>query len=168
MRSTAMAVFGLFMLQSTAASAVNLNLLPRLDDLTHQSLFDNVNLLLADRQAEDGQFEFKPGRAEFAPGDENRASALAQIIKEYSKALKQAFPKLHVFADAHTDTDGTPEAIHKLTIARAKTVCRALRASGVRLRCVPFGAGASLPLVSPELTEEDRQANRRVLVQLAK
>ncbi len=168
MRSPALVVFSLFVLQSAAASAVNLNLLPRLDDLTHQSLFDNVNFLLADQQDEDGQFEFKPGRAEFAPGDETRADALAQIIKEYSKALKQAFPKLHVVADAHTDADGTPEAVHKLTIARAKAVCRALRASGVRLRCVPIGAGASLPVVSPEVTEEDRQANRRVMVQLAK
>lgn len=163
-----MIVVSLLALHASPAPAVNLNLLPRLDDLTHQSLFDNVNILLADQQAEDGQFEFKPGKAEFAPGNENRVGALVQILNEYTKILKGAFPKLHVIAEAHTDSGGTPEAVHKLTIARAKTVCRALRSRGLKLRCTPFGAGSSNPVVSPEVTESDKQANRRVPVQLAK
>jgi outer membrane protein OmpA-like peptidoglycan-associated protein len=168
MHSKAMVVFSLFMLHAAAAPAVNLNLLPRLDNLTYQSLFDNVNLLLADRQDEDGQFEFRPGKAEFAPGDESRASALAQIINAYSSALKEAFPKLRVVAEAHTDAEGTPEAVHNLTIARAKAVCRALRAGALKLRCVPIGAGASMPVVYPAVTQADRQANQRVMVQLVK
>lgn len=168
MRSPALVVLSLLMLHAPPAAAVNLNLLPRLDDLTHQSLFDNVNFLLADQQEESGQFEFKPGTAELLPGNETRAGALAQIVNEYSAMLKGAFPKLHVSAEGHTDTDGSPDMLRKLSVARAKAVCGALRSAGMKLRCVASGVGASVPEVFPEVSEADKHKNRRVLVQLAK
>jgi outer membrane protein OmpA-like peptidoglycan-associated protein len=53
-------------------------------------------------------------------------------------------------------------------VARAKTVCAALKAKGMKLPCTASGVGSSKPLVSPEKTAADKQRNRRVLVQLAK
>jgi outer membrane protein OmpA-like peptidoglycan-associated protein len=91
-----------------------------------------------------------------------------KILTENSRTLKTAFPNLHVTAEGHTDADGSAGANQKLSLARAKTVCAALKAKGMKLPCTPAGAGWSKPLVSPEETAADKQRNRRVLVQLAK
>src|SRR4029077_11246331 len=99
---------------------------------------------------------------------EKRVKGLLQILTENSTTLKTAFPKLHVVAEGHTDADGSAEANQKLSVARAKTVCAALKARGMKLPCTGTGVGSSKPLVSPEKTAVDKQRNRRVLVQLAK
>ena len=63
---------------------------------------------------------------------------------------------------------GNAEANQKLSVARAKTVCAALKAKGMKLPCTATGVGSSKPLVSPEKTAAEKQRNRRVLVQLAR
>jgi OmpA-OmpF porin, OOP family len=122
----------------------------------------------ADQRIRDGQFEFKTGKAEFAAGNEKRVKGLLKILTENFTTLKTAFPKLHVVAQGHTDADGGAETNQKLSVARAKTVCAALKAKGLKLPCTATGVGSSRPLVSPEKTAADKQRSRRVLVQLAR
>ena len=142
--------------------------LPKMPDIGigKGSLLDRVNKSLSDQQVKDGQFEFKTGKAEFAPGNAKRISGLLKVLSANSKMLS-AIPNLHITAEGHTDADGTAEANQKLSVARAKTVCAALKAKGMKLPCTPTGAGSSKPLVA-EKTPADKQKNRRVLVQLAK
>ncbi len=166
MRSIVLAV-GFFMLSCPAAWAVDLPKIPDIGGLGKGSVLDKVNKSLADQQTRDGQFEFKTGKAEFAAGNEKRIRGLLKVISNYSKPLA-ALPNLHVTARGHTDSDGTAAANQKLSMARANTVCAALKANGMKLPCVPAGAGSSKPLVSPEKTAADKQKNRRVLVQIAK
>ncbi|MBI3530463.1 MAG: OmpA family protein [Betaproteobacteria bacterium] len=168
MRSTIGFAASLLVLTCAPAGAVDLNNLPNLGELTNKPFLDNVNKSLADQQIKDGQFEFKTGKAEFAAGNEKRISGLLKILTESSKTLKTAFPKLKVTAEGHTDADGTAAANQKLSVARAKTVCAALKAKGMKLPCVPSGVGSLKALVSPEKSAADKQKNRRVLVQLAK
>lgn len=168
MRTSIVAVICPLLLYSAPVPAVDLDSLPKLGDLANKPLLDNVNKSLADQQIKDGQFEFKTGKAAFAAGNEKRVGGLLKILTENSKALKTAFPKLHATAEGHTDADGSAEANRKLSVARAKTVCAALKAKGMKIPCVASGAGSSKPLVSPEKSAADKQKNRRVLVQLAK
>ncbi len=168
MRSMLIMTASLLMLYSSVATAVDLDKLPKLGDMTRKPLLDNVNKSLADQQIKDGQFEFKTGKAEFAAGNEKRVSGLMKILTENSNTLKTAFPKLHVIAEGHTDAVGSANANQKLSLARANTVCAALKTKGMKLPCTATGVGSLKPLVSPEKTAADKQRNRRVLVQLAK
>jgi OOP family OmpA-OmpF porin len=160
----------LLLIQWTAALGVDLPKLdnvPKLSDVKDRSLLDTVNRKLAQQQVRDGQFEFKTGKAEFAAGNEKRIDGLLKIITDNSNTLKAAFPNLLVTAEGHTDSDGTADFNQMLSLARAKTVCNALKAKGMKLSCKPIGVGSSKPLV-PEKTAADKQKNRRVLVQLAR
>ena len=168
MRSILFIAASLLGLNGSMVMAVDLDKLPTFSDMTKKPLLDNVNKSMADQQIKDGQFEFKTGKAEFAAGNEKRVSGLMKILTENSKSLKTAFPKLHVVAEGHTDAEGSAAANQKLSVARAKTVCAALKAKGMKLPCTATGVGSSKPLVSPEKTAADKQRNRRVLVQLAK
>ncbi len=158
---------GLVALACSSSWAIDLPKVSDIEGLTKGSLLDKLNKNLADQQAKDGQFEFKTGKAQFASGNAKRVSGLLKILTGNSKTLSN-IPNLHVTAEGHTDADGTPEANQKLSEARAKTVCAALKAKGMKLPCTPSGVGSSKPLVSPEKSAADKQKNRRVLVQLAK
>ena len=149
------------------AGALDLPKVSDINGLTKGSVLDRINKSLADQQAKDGQFEFKTGKAQFASGNAKKISGLLKVLTGNSKMLS-AIPNLHVTAEGHTDADGTAESNQKLSEARAKTVCSALKAKGMKLPCTPSGVGSSKPLVSPEKTAADKQKNRRVLVQLAK
>jgi outer membrane protein OmpA-like peptidoglycan-associated protein len=149
------------------AGALDLPKVSDINGLTKGSMLDRINKSLADQQTKDGQFEFKTGKAQFASGNAKRISGLLKVLTGNSKMLL-AIPNLHVTAEGHTDADGTAESNQKLSEARAKTVCAALKAQGMKLPCTPSGVGSSKPLVSPEKTAADKQKNRRVLVQLAK
>ena len=159
---------GLLMLSSSMAMALDMEKLPKLGQMANKSLLDNVNQSLAKQQINDGQFEFKTGKAEFAPGNDKRVKGLLKILTEHSRGLKTAFPHLHVTSEGHTDADGSAQTNQKLSLARAKKVCAELEAKGMKLPCTPIGAGSGKPLVSPEKSAADKQKNRRVLVQVAK
>jgi len=167
MRTIGIFAAGLLMLSGTQASAIDRPKVPEIGALTKGSLLAKVNKSLADQQNRDGQFEFRSGKAQFAAGNAKRISGLLKVINAYSKSLSQ-IPDLHVTAEGHTDASGTAQANEKLSIARAATVCEALKKQGMRLPCKPTGFGSSRPLVSPERTAADKQKNRRVLVQLSK
>src|SRR3954467_637547 len=155
------------MLACTVSWAVEMPKVPDISAISKCSALDKVNKSLADQQQKDGQFEFKTGKAEFASGNTKRVSGLLKVISNYSKTLS-AIPNLHVSAEGHTDTDGTAEGNQKLSIARAQTVCGALKAKGMKMPCTSSGAGSAKPLVSPEKSAANKQKNRRVLVQMAK
>lgn len=158
---------GLLMLACSPLWAIDMPKVSDIESLGKGSVLDKINKSLADQQIKDGQFEFKTGKAQFASGNAKRIDGLLKIVTGNSKALS-AIPNLHVSAEGHTDATGSAEANQKLSEARAKTVCSALKAKGMKLPCTPTGAGSSKPLVSPEKTAADKQKNRRVLVQLAK
>ena len=168
MRLALLASTLLLICASLSLHAVDLNKLPSLDDVKNKSLLDNVNKRLRDQQIKDGQFEFKTGKAEFATGNEKRVNGLLKVLTENSKALKTTFPDLYVTSEGHTDADGTTEFNQMLSLARAKTVCNALKAKGMQVACKPIGLGSAKPLVTPEKSAADKQRNRRVLVQVAK
>jgi outer membrane protein OmpA-like peptidoglycan-associated protein len=156
------------LLNTGAALALDLDKLKSAGDMGNHSLLENVNKSLANQQVKDGQFEFQPGKAEFAPGNETRVKGLLKVLTDHSRTLKAAFPGYHVVAIGHTDTDGTPESNNKLSLARAQKVCSQLKAKGLTVACKATGVGSSQPLVSPEKSAADKQRNRRVLVQVAK
>ncbi len=158
---------GLLMLACSPLWAIDMPKVSDIESLGKGSVLDKINKSLADQQIKDGQFEFKTGKAQFASGNAKRIDGLLKIVTANSKTLS-AIPNLHVSAEGHTDSTGSAEANQKLSEARAKTVCSALKAKGMKLPCTPSGAGSSKPLVSPEKTAADKQKNRRVLVQLAK
>lgn len=171
MRSMLVVAVSLLLIQWTAALAVDLPKLdnvPKVSEVKDRSLLDSVNRKLARQQIRDGQFEFKTGKAEFAAGNEKRIDGLLKIITDNSNTLKTAFPDLLVTAEGHTDSVGTTDFNQMLSLARARTVCKALKTKGMKLTCKPIGVGSSKPLASPEKTAADKQKNRRVLVQLAR
>ncbi len=168
MRLTTIVSATLLTLTLSPVSAVEMPKIPELGRMGKGSLLDNVNKSLADQQVKDGQFEFRTGKAEFAPGNDKRVKGLLKVLTENSKGLKTAFPNLHVVAEGHTDADGSTDANQMLSLARAKKVCTELKTKGMKVPCTPVGLGSGKPLVSPEKSAADKQKNRRVLVQVAK
>lgn len=158
---------GVLLLNGSVAMALDLGSMTSVVSAARSPL-ETVNRSLADQQVRDGQFEFKVGKAEFAPGNEKRIKGLLKVLTDQSNALKVAFPKYHVTAVGHTDADGSAAANQKLSMARANKVCSELKAKGLTVPCKPVGVGSSQPLVSPEKSAADKQRNRRVLVQVAK
>jgi len=158
---------GVLLLGGTGTMALDLGSMTSAVNAARSPL-QTVNKSLADQQVRDGQFEFKVGKAEFAPGNEKRIKGLLKVLTDHSNALKVAFPSYHVAAVGHTDADGSAAANQKLSLARATKVCSELKAKGLTVPCKPVGVGASQPLVAPEKSAADKQRNRRVLVQVAK
>lgn len=159
---------GVLLLNGSLALALDFGNMKSMVEAGKRSPLETVNKSLADQQVRDGQFEFKVGKAEFAPGNEKRIKGLLKVLTDHSNALKVAFPRYHVTAVGHTDADGSAAANQKLSIARANKVCSELKAKGLTVPCKAVGVGSSKPLVAPEKSAADKQRNRRVLVQVAK
>lgn len=159
---------GALLLNASLAMALDLGGLKSAVGVGNGSPLETVNKSLADQQIRDGQFEFKVGKAEFAPGNEKRIKGLLKVLTNYSGTLKVAFPSYRVTAVGHTDADGTAASNQKLSLARANKVCSELKAKGLTVPCEPVGVGSSQPLVAPEKSPADKQRNRRVLVQVTK
>jgi len=83
------------------------------------------------------------------------------VLDEVLDILSQ-FPEYYLIVDAHTDSVGSDEANLKLSKDRATEVKKYLVQKGVdENRIVTRGWGEYRPVVSNELTEEDRAKNRR-------
>ena len=68
---------------------------------------------------------------------------------------------------AHTDTSGSPQINAALSDKRAAAVATYLAGHGVtRARIASRGLGESAPLYSPETSETDKAANRRIEIRL--
>ncbi len=68
---------------------------------------------------------------------------------------------------AHTDTSGSTPANQALSDKRASAVATYLAAHGVtKARIASRGLGESAPLYSPEMSETEKAANRRIEIRL--
>lgn len=78
------------------------------------------------------------------------------------------FPSTAIDIYGHTDSTGGDQYNQQLSERRAQSVADYLAAQGVdRVRMATRGFGESELLISPERSEADRQANRRVEIRIA-
>ncbi|MCX7606159.1 MAG: OmpA family protein [Bacteroidia bacterium] len=76
--------------------------------------------------------------------------------------LLQQNPSLRILIGAHTDTNGSEQYNIKLSNNRAKSVVGYLTQKGINQKRLTWvGYGESQPLIYPELSDADEQANRR-------
>ncbi len=76
--------------------------------------------------------------------------------------LLQRNPTLRILIGAHTDTNGSEAYNIKLSNNRARSVVEYLKQKGIDARrLTSIGYGESQPLIYPELSDADEQANRR-------
>ncbi|MCX8111891.1 MAG: OmpA family protein [Bacteroidia bacterium] len=76
--------------------------------------------------------------------------------------LLQNNPSLRILIGAHTDTNGSEQYNIRLSNNRAKSVVNYLTQKGINpRRLTSVGYGESQPLIYPELSDADEQANRR-------
>ncbi|MCS7162796.1 MAG: OmpA family protein [Bacteroidia bacterium] len=76
--------------------------------------------------------------------------------------LMERNPGLRILIGAHTDTNGSEEYNIRLSNNRAKAVVEYLTKKGINPKRLSWiGYGESQPLIYPELSDADEQANRR-------
>jgi len=76
--------------------------------------------------------------------------------------ILQQNPSLRILIGAHTDTNGSEAYNLKLSNNRAKSVVDYLTQKGIQPKRLSWiGYGESQPLIYPELSDADEQANRR-------
>ena len=99
--------------------------------------------------------EFTINQSAIQVEDMEKLGVLATFMKKY--------PKTTAVIEGHSDNVGTPEANHKLSLARAQSVVDILvdRYGINRDRLSAAGYGASRPIAS-NMTQEGKRANRRV------
>lgn len=87
---------------------------------------------------------------------------------EYLADVLKRFPEVHIRIEGHTDNNGTPQTLLKLSEERAEEVKRFLVRNQINpKRIETIGYGGSKPL-SNNNTEDTRQLNRRVEVKITK
>lgn len=83
------------------------------------------------------------------------------LLDSAAELLKQS-PDLRLEVAGHTDSRGTEFSNQRLSLLRAEAVIEALQLRGVTNELTPVGYGESQPVVFPEATADDLQANRRI------
>jgi outer membrane protein OmpA-like peptidoglycan-associated protein len=102
---------------------------------------------------------FDSGSSAIKPQFDATLSEVARTLKIYNQSLVDVL--------AHTDTTGSPEHNLSLSQKRASSVAAFLAARGVaKARIATRGMGETAPLYSPDDTETERAANRRVEIRL--
>lgn len=98
---------------------------------------------------------------EFEPGRATLSGKARDVVDQVVYALS-ACPDAPVAVAGHTDSDGTDEANHRLSLARAQTVIDMMVANGLPAeRFTALGYGESRPLAS-NATERGKAINRRI------
>ena len=107
-----------------------------------------------------------PAALTFDSGSSTVKPQFDATLKEIARTVRtrnQSF--VDVFA--HTDTSGSAQANLALSQKRATAVASYLGGHGVaRARIAAKGYGESAPLYNPEVSEEQKAANRRVEIRL--
>ncbi|QNN67472.1 OmpA family protein [Sphingomonas lutea] len=107
-----------------------------------------------------------PATLTFAPGSADVRPEFGATILEIARTVKGR-NRTYVDVFAHTDTTGAAPFNQTLSDRRAAAVAAALSRHGVaRARVASRGYGESAPLHNPDITEEQRAANRRVEIRL--
>jgi outer membrane protein OmpA-like peptidoglycan-associated protein len=102
---------------------------------------------------------FDAGSAAVKPEFDATIHEIARTVKARSQTYVDVF--------AHTDLSGTPQVNQALSDKRAAAVATYLASHGVaKARIASKGLGATAPLYSPEMSETDKAANRRVEIRL--
>ncbi len=98
---------------------------------------------------------FEDGTAQIIPASLPILDEAAAILADY--------PDANVEVQGHTDSRGDAAANEELSQRRADAVVAALQERGVATNLTAVGKGESELEVDPEVTEEDYQANRRIV-----
>lgn len=107
-----------------------------------------------------------PATLTFAQGSAEMRPEFGATILEIARTVK-ARNRTYVDVFAHTDTTGAAPFNQTLSDRRAAAVAAALSRHGVaRARVASKGYGETAPLHNPDLSEEQRAANRRVEIRL--
>jgi outer membrane protein OmpA-like peptidoglycan-associated protein len=102
--------------------------------------------------------EFNTAKSTLTDRGQNTVNKLASILKRY--------PDVRIEIAGHTDSDGKEEFNQKLSQSRVNTVKNALVSQGIVFdRLLAKGYGESKPLV-PNSTDENKQKNRRVEINI--
>lgn len=104
-------------------------------------------------------FTFDAGSAAMKPTTDATLLEIARTVKTRNRTFVDVL--------AHTDSTGTPEGNEALSQRRAAAVAAYLAGHGVaKARIASRGLGASAPLYSPDTTEDQKAANRRIEIRL--
>ena len=107
-----------------------------------------------------------PATLTFESGSSTIAPQIRATLHELARTLKTQ-PQSFIDVYAHTDTTGTPEINRALSAKRANAVAAFLSSDGVaKARIAARGFGESAPIYSPDDSEMERAANRRVEIRL--
>jgi len=102
--------------------------------------------------------EFKTAKGSLTKKGEETVDKLALILKQYSH--------IKIEIAGHTDSDGSAKFNQKLSQSRVESVKRRVVSKGVDAsRLIAIGYGESKPLV-PNTTDENKQKNRRVEINI--
>jgi outer membrane protein OmpA-like peptidoglycan-associated protein len=103
--------------------------------------------------------------------DVNKATIRPESIVILDKAVEvlTTYPSARYNIDGHTDTTGSTDSNQRLSEARANAVRDYLVGKGIAAdRLVANGFGETKPLNNPEVTQDDKQRNRRIEFNLIK
>jgi len=90
----------------------------------------------------------------------------AATLLEIARTVKTR-SRTYVDVLAHTDTSGMPQGNLALSQKRAAAVATYLAGHGVaKARIASHGLGEAVPLYNPDVTEEQKAANRRIEIRL--
>jgi outer membrane protein OmpA-like peptidoglycan-associated protein len=104
-------------------------------------------------------FTFDPGSATVKATTDATLLEIARTVKTRNRTFVDVL--------AHTDTTGTPAGNAALSEKRAAAVATYLAGHGVSRARMGFkGLGQTAPLYNPDLTEEQKAANRRIEIRL--
>jgi len=102
---------------------------------------------------------FDSGSATVKPQFDATLKEVARTVRSRNQSFVDVF--------AHTDTTGSPQVNLALSQKRAAAVATYLAGHGVaKARIASKGYGESAPLYNPDMTEEQKAANRRVEIRL--
>jgi outer membrane protein OmpA-like peptidoglycan-associated protein len=104
-------------------------------------------------------FTFDPGSAAVKATTDATLLEIARTVKTRNQTFVDVL--------AHTDTTGTPQGNLALSEKRAAAVASYLVGHGVaKARNASHGLGESAPLYNPDVTEQQKAANRRIEIRL--
>jgi outer membrane protein OmpA-like peptidoglycan-associated protein len=107
-----------------------------------------------------------PATFTFDPGSSAVKATTDATLLEIARTVKTR-NQTYVDVLAHTDTTGSPQGNLALSSKRAAAVATYLAGHGVaKARLASHGLGESAPLYNPDVTEQQRAANRRIEIRL--